>query len=200
MSTPIIVSIRHQIASIIRSEIMTGRLKPGSKINEYSLAKQFGVSRGPVRYALLKLDKEGIVECKDNAGTKVVESLPKEMKETLHSLRLNIESKALKYAINEKNEWQVADLANLVKQIETKLASEDTESTLDSIITFHRQLVAIGGNDLLGVWHSIAMRTFVNFDLSTITAESVARYQILITHLNNRELRKATATLKSIII
>ena len=47
-----IVTLREQVNGFIKSRIVNGEIKPGQKINEFELAEELGISRGPVREAL----------------------------------------------------------------------------------------------------------------------------------------------------
>lgn len=49
-------------AQEIRRRIFSGRLRPGTKIDQDALARELGISRLPVREALITLDHEGVVE------------------------------------------------------------------------------------------------------------------------------------------
>ena len=59
------------VARILRTEIFSGRLKPGEPMPERLLAEQLGVSRTPVREALFTLQSEGLVELTPNRGATV---------------------------------------------------------------------------------------------------------------------------------
>lgn len=59
------------IAAFIRGEIETGALPPGARIEERPLAERFGVSKTPVREALLQLSSLGFVELKQRRGATV---------------------------------------------------------------------------------------------------------------------------------
>ena len=54
-------SLKEQAYELLRSAIIAGRLDPGSLYNETDLAQRLGVSRTPVREALLELSREGMV-------------------------------------------------------------------------------------------------------------------------------------------
>lgn len=59
------------VAGVLRSEIFSGRLKPGEPLRERLLAEQLGVSRTPVREALFTLQSEGLIELTPNRGATV---------------------------------------------------------------------------------------------------------------------------------
>ena len=60
------------MAQVLRDALLDGRFQPGQDINDMELAKEFGVSRGPVREALLGLVKEGLVEHNQNRGFRIL--------------------------------------------------------------------------------------------------------------------------------
>src|SRR5258708_26156425 len=56
---------------LIREAILDGRLEPGSRLKEEELARELGISRTPVREALLILHSEGLIETTPNRGALV---------------------------------------------------------------------------------------------------------------------------------
>ena len=74
-----ILSVREQIADVLRSDIISGELEPNAKLNEQKLAERFGTSRGPIRDVLIKLTKEGLLVSKDNVGSSVSSPLTPEL-------------------------------------------------------------------------------------------------------------------------
>ena len=55
--TPVYRTIREQIADRIRADVLSGRLSEGTSLREQTLARQYGVSRAPVRDALLQVSE-----------------------------------------------------------------------------------------------------------------------------------------------
>src|SRR5579884_2201620 len=55
----------------VREAIIEGRLKPGIRIRQEELARQFGVSRIPVREALRRLESEGLITVVPHSGARV---------------------------------------------------------------------------------------------------------------------------------
>lgn len=74
--------IRQELLPTIRNSILSGRLKPGSKIIESRLAASLGASRTPLREALLHLEREGLVRSDLRRGFTVEALSPREVRET----------------------------------------------------------------------------------------------------------------------
>jgi DNA-binding GntR family transcriptional regulator len=56
-------SIADKVHALLRQEIGTGGFRPGQRVHEKALAEQLGISRTPIREALLRLEIEGVVVC-----------------------------------------------------------------------------------------------------------------------------------------
>ena len=64
-------TLQEQVASQLRHRILSGQLLPGTPRREQLLAAEFGISRGPIRDALLNLSKEGLLLARPNVGVRV---------------------------------------------------------------------------------------------------------------------------------
>lgn len=64
-------NLADEVCVHIRSEILAGRLLPGARIDQDAIAEQLGVSRLPVREALIALDQEGLVATIPRKGSYV---------------------------------------------------------------------------------------------------------------------------------
>jgi GntR family transcriptional regulator, rspAB operon transcriptional repressor len=65
------VSVAAQVFDLIRQEIVRSSLTPGTPLSEAALSQRFGVSRTPIREALLRLSEEGLVQIVPQVGTYV---------------------------------------------------------------------------------------------------------------------------------
>ena len=92
----------NQIYDLIVKKIISSELKMGNKINMSSIAEEFKVSVTPIREALNKLTKVGLVKNIPNVGNFVVEINQKDIEEILY-IRELIENNSLKYALMEDN-------------------------------------------------------------------------------------------------
>lgn len=65
------VSVASQVYELIRPEIVNASLRPGEQLSEQGLAQRYGVSRTPIREALLRLTEEDLVRIVPQVGTYV---------------------------------------------------------------------------------------------------------------------------------
>jgi len=85
------------IAHALRADILAGRLTPGARLVEETIAKQFGVSRIPVREALTRLQSEGFVSIVRHRGATVSTTLIQDSRELLQ-IRRGLETLAAQLA------------------------------------------------------------------------------------------------------
>src|ERR1700739_2717322 len=90
-------------ADAIRLAILRGQLAPGQVLKQEELAKQFGLSRAPVREALRQLEAEGLVISYPHRGTVVAELSPEEIEEVFF-IRITLETTVLQLAVPRMTE------------------------------------------------------------------------------------------------
>jgi DNA-binding GntR family transcriptional regulator len=71
-------TVRAQAANVMRDRILTGRLRPGDRLDLDQLTAEFGISRTPIREALLELSYEGLVAIAPRSGIAVVGITPED--------------------------------------------------------------------------------------------------------------------------
>src|SRR5579884_3034520 len=91
------IQLSDEVVDRLREAILGGLFAPGDRLREEQLAEALGVSRGPVRNALLQLEREGMVVRRRNRGA-IVARLSREDLEEVFSLRLAIEPVACAWA------------------------------------------------------------------------------------------------------
>ncbi len=134
----------------LRTAIVKGDLPPGSKINEPQLATQYGISRGPLREAIRRLEGCKLVEIKPNAGAKVV-SLDVAQVSEIYEIRESLEGLACKLAAANSLPDDCQKLRDLLTRHEEQIESADwrlyyqKEGDLD----FHYLVVQLSGNQRL---------------------------------------------------
>ncbi len=86
------------VADGIRLAILRGQLAAGQILKQEELAKQFGLSRAPVREALRQLEAEGLVVSYPHRGTVVAELSPEDIEEVF-LIRITLETTVLRLAV-----------------------------------------------------------------------------------------------------
>jgi DNA-binding GntR family transcriptional regulator len=75
--------LERRVYERIREDIASGFLRPGDQLVEARLANDLGVSKTPVREALIRLERDGLVEIEPYRGARVLELSPDDVRETL---------------------------------------------------------------------------------------------------------------------
>jgi len=131
----------------LRDSIVTGVYKPGDRLNESKLARQFGVSRIPVREALMQLQEQGLVMNHPRRGM-FVNTLSEEDTQKINSVRIVLESEAIKLCRAKLTPEMNARLNGLVERMEAwNPGSELDGAALD--LEFHRMVWGYSGNKWL---------------------------------------------------
>lgn len=89
--------VRKEAYHLLRDWIVKGKLEPGQKLRDKELAERLGVSRTPIREALLRLEDEGLVQTKANSTT-LVAPLDLHNALNLYSIVWTLEGLAMKQA------------------------------------------------------------------------------------------------------
>lgn len=87
-------SVGSMVYDVLRDAILSGVFTPGQKLRQETLAEAIGVSRVPVRSALIQLEADGLVELQDRKGA-VVRSLDAAQVAEIYELRILLEEHAL---------------------------------------------------------------------------------------------------------
>jgi DNA-binding GntR family transcriptional regulator len=116
LNSPIeIASLVDRIVERLEQAIMNGGLAPGSKLSEQALARRFGVSRGPLREAIRRLEGRKLIERKPNIGARVATLSEKKLLD-IFGVREALEGLACRLAAEQMTDEEIADLQRLVEE------------------------------------------------------------------------------------
>jgi DNA-binding GntR family transcriptional regulator len=101
------------IADTLREEILRGVAAPGQALRQEELADRFGVSRLPVRDALLRLEAQGLVHVYPNRGAFVISLSADEVRE-IYEMRVLLEGDLIERAVPRMmaDDWRRIDAAH----------------------------------------------------------------------------------------
>jgi DNA-binding GntR family transcriptional regulator len=129
---------------LIREAIVDGRLLPGQRLKEVELARELGISRTPVREALLMLQAEGLVDAAPNRGA-VVRSHDAGDLEDLYQLRALLEGFAARRAAANITEAALESLTASCERF-TTIADGAVEELVKENLFFHNVILDASGS------------------------------------------------------
>jgi DNA-binding GntR family transcriptional regulator len=128
----------------LRRAIMRGDLRAGDPLSQVELARQLGVSRGPLREALRILQREGFVQQESQHRARVAAFSDEDLDE-LYAMRISLESLAIGIAVPRMSEEQLGRLDALLREMDDKARTGDVEQWECPHEQFHRALVHPSG-------------------------------------------------------
>jgi len=139
------LSLADQVHNYIKRLILSGELKGGEKIPEEKIARQFGVSRTPIREALRRLDEYGLIYLKPRSYAVVVELEPEEA-EQIARVRAQLESLSVELLSDCGTEEDFEALEQLAKECDRLLLTGDLASTFEKDSQLHLEIAGRTGN------------------------------------------------------
>ena len=153
------LTLRERIVATIRSAIINGQLKPGSRIAETEFAERFGISRTPIREAFRQLETEGFITVQPRKGA-IVASFSAQDVSDFYDLKVILEGYAARLATMALTEEEIDRMDTLNKMMEAASAKKDIRKVLDLHNEFHNTFLRAAGNDRL---HQIVQTMVAQF-------------------------------------
>ena len=133
----------------IRARILDNLWSPGYQALEQEVALALGMSRTPVREALMRLQQEGLVEVAPRRGMRVLPVSPTDMKE-IYEILTALECMAAEMlGKRTPSQQELQPLIDATKSMEAALGREDLDAWAKADETFHHALVRLAGNKML---------------------------------------------------
>ena len=120
---------------LIHEAILDGRLEPGSRLKEEELARELGISRTPVREALLMLQADGLIVAEPNRGA-VVRTHDADDLRDLYQLRALLEGYATRLAATKMSEDEIGLLCESCDRFDA-IADDDVRELVKENLLFH---------------------------------------------------------------
>ena len=144
--------LAEEVADRIREAIFTGAYAPGAQLREVELSHALEVSRGPVREALLRLEREGLVRSAWHRGTTVTALSPDDVAE-LDSLRGALERLAVERVVTHASD---EDIAAIERAADGMARAGDSHTMVRHDIEFHDAVYAAARHTRLrDAWDAI---------------------------------------------
>lgn len=126
-------------ADLIRAAILRGDIAPGERLKEGALARDLGISRTPIRDALLILQGEGLIESTPNRGAVVRDYSQTELRD-IYELRAHLESYAARRAATRIDEAGIEELKESCDRFRDLRNAGKMEDLTEENLRFHYRL------------------------------------------------------------
>ncbi len=180
----------------IKRRIMGNVYPPNLRVLEQDLAHQLGVSRTPVREALIRLQNEGLVEVQPRRGMRVIPISPDDMRD-VYEVLMCLESRAAeRLAERRPSKTELRPLIGAVEDMERALESGDLDSWAESDERFHRLLLELAGNSRLAamaltVFDQVHRARMVTLRIRPLPRQSNRDHRALVEAILEGDGRKA---------
>ena len=135
-------SLGEHVFENLRKAILRGDIAPGHRLVESRIAEALGISRTPVREAIHKLEREGVIRRRPPGGFSVVGLTREEIEETF-GIRSILESYAARLAAITHREEELLPLEEKIEEFQRCLDRGDLESLAGINTAFHDLLYAL---------------------------------------------------------
>jgi len=171
------IATRRVLADVVtddlRDAIIAHELEPGRRLAEDDLANQMGVSRGPVREALARLEREGLVVIERHKGARIA-SWGRADVEEIFSLRLVLEQLAIEWACKNTTAADVSALESVVKEFRKLSDKQRTIKAVSKLdLEFHTAIFDAAHHDRLSRAWEILRSQIHSFLIYTWTRDEL---------------------------
>ena len=148
-------SLTEQVYDHLRADIVTGRLQADDRLVELEIAASMGTSQAPIREALQRLEREGLVTRRGRSGTYVTAWVLDEIYE-IFAIRAMIEGFAAKRTIQTITVDQLSELNTLIGLMRAAADDGDMALLTEYDLLFHRDICEWSGSSgLLRTWEPL---------------------------------------------
>lgn len=183
----------------IREAIVTGDLKLGEQVSEAQLAALMGVSKTPVREALVRLQSQGLVQIHPQRGTYVFRLTPEEVTH-LCRFRVLVETEALREAMSDGKPRLLRNWQQCVAEMQAAENGQDLTALARIDMNFHWQLFDNCSNQYVRSAYELLRSQLTALRHRAPIANAVQSHQILIDAVGDGDEHNACALLTEHIL
>lgn len=187
----------------LRAAIISGEYPPGDKLAETALSERLDTSRTPVREALRRLAREGLVEVAPNRGARVVRWTPDDLAE-IFRLRALLEGHAASRAATLRTDDELRQLDDTIAAMDALGDRRDDEAMAERTRLnneLHAAVVSAARSPRLAVLleqlvsATLVFRTFERYSPEALERSRRQHHDLVLAmHAGNPELAAATMT------
>ncbi|MBL9083639.1 MAG: GntR family transcriptional regulator [Planctomycetales bacterium] len=194
-------TIREQIVEQLRSEVLSGEIAEGESLREQKLAARFGVSRGPIRDALLQLTQEGLLIAEPNRGVRVSGGPSQQIQPLVVETRRRIERFALETVFDTLTADDNRALDEVLARFKSACEKGEMKEVVERDLALHRWIVErVGDADLLAMWLQVIVRMRLRYTRHKTLLDSYREHKRIVDAIKKRDRPAALASLEANIV
>ncbi len=143
-----IKSLREQVYEYLRNAMNRGELLPGSSINPSQMSQQLGISKTPLRDALIQLETEGLVTILPRRGV-IVNKLSLQDIKNFYEIAGALEAAVIVSFFHELNSSRIAKMKQFNSEMKTAITYEDFDTYYKKNLRFHNVFLELSDNEAL---------------------------------------------------
>lgn len=137
-------TLKEKVYHGIYQDITNGKIVSNDILTESRISEQYGVSKAPVREALVELCKDGLLQNRPRVGYQVRQASLKEISDIIE-FRVDIETSGLRHIQSRLTDKQLEELEKSI--LEIKGLQNEVATTWDANYKFHTILYSFNGNE-----------------------------------------------------
>lgn len=138
-------TLTDKVYTAIAESIVTGELPPGMRLMEVELAERYGMSRGPLREAIRRLEEKGLVERSSQRRVHVVHLTPERL-QAVYDVREVLEGMACRLAAERITKSELIELERLLISHEKIVRENNAYLQRQQDLDFHSRIVKASRN------------------------------------------------------
>lgn len=152
-------SLSDQVYEYVMKRIQRGEIKAGDKLTELALSDEIGLSRSPIREALIQLSADGILENSKRKGF-FVREISREESANNYAIYAQLDAFAAELAMDSLSDDELVHMEQLIERMELAIAQQNYENYENLQREFHETYVKKCGNlQLIEMLHDLQKRT-----------------------------------------
>ena len=196
------LSLREQVYNILREDLNSGTLRAGSTVKLDVIAERLGISRTPLREALLRLELEGFVTIKPRSGV-VVRMLTEEDIRNLYQMIGALESSILLTENGALAPLRIAAMRALNNEMKKAITAGDFDRYYTANLALHNSYINLSSNRELIHQVTVMKQRLYDFsrkrDLMRDWEEaSTGEHELIVAALENGDVEEAARLVRDV--
>lgn len=194
--------VKDQAYNILHEQIINGNLKPYTQLKIADLSEELGISRTPIREAILRLENEDLVISKANQWTMVAPIKVERLKDIYH-LVYELESFALRENFSKIDDKFIEKLEAINEEIKIQHMKENIMTVIELDDDFHDLIISLSSNKEIKPIIDRLKKRIKRFEIAFYRVKDFQKppstydeHLLLIDCLRKRDLEKSLAALK----